>query len=438
MSEPVAIGRWQQDPTLRAEVTARLTSGEHSYLDVQRYLIEQGFPNITPGILRRWASDNAVRHSKPSAKASVATPSTDAEVDASISRHNDREAEKFTRNRLRELTGEAAKFRQFLEMVKSCAFAIPMPTVPMPDPAPCNQGTGEERVVLVVVSDVQAGIYVSSEEVGDRLAYNSTLLQGRWDYWETQIFQWIDEQRLIGPVVGIEIGVPGDLVENHQLRIGARKRTDMGTASAAIVFQRMFAATIHRLRLRYPEIPIEVDIVPGNHDRIGGGKQGDETTGESWTVIIGEFLDVQFSNDPMVQIHNSRREGVLIQIGRSRIFLHHGHGIQGTAMLPWYGIDRKVGRWEGYLRQHLDYVILGHFHNYASWQTNSGCLVLVNGAWFSTTSFGTQLGLANEANQLVFAFTEHGGMVSQRQILLVDRIPAEIAEGRFVELFSAA
>lgn len=346
--------------------------------------------------------------------------SPDDQLEERIEVQRKKDIEDAHKRQLAELTRNEARFRRILDLIRETTAAIPMPTVPRA-PAPTNSPkSGKERIVAFAISDIQAGISVDPREVGDRLGYNSQTLERRFQKYEQEVWRIIDEQLLIGPVVGIAFWGVGDWIEGHTKRIAARHRTDMGNMTATITLSRHLAAFIDRLRQRYTGIEITVDIIPGNHDMME--KPGDSPCYENFAVLIGELLSVQFRDDPTVQIYTHTQEYALLQYGSSTVLLHHGHGVSagGNAALPWYGVDRSCTRWMGFHRQLMQVVVLGHFHTTASWNTNMGTKIIVNGAWFAGTSFGASLGLASEAIQVALVLTEDDGVVAQMDILLSD------------------
>ncbi len=426
----MAAAAWYRNAEALATITAMLKE-RRSHAACRAWLTAQGYA-VTPRSFRRQLHEQGLTHlnddrTPPPAIEQPPEPTPEERLADSLSRQKQRDEETYHRKRLAELLKGEARFQRLLDLIREVTAAIPMPDVEPPPPV--ETADGAERICMFVVSDVQVGIAMDPLEVGERLAYNSGTLEGRFSVFEAAVWRFLDEQRQIGPLVGISIPMPGDVLENHQLRIGARQRTDLALTTAAITFNRLFSRFLARLWMRY-QVPIDVDILPGNHDRIGGGKQGDEKTYDNWAVIIGEMLRIQFEREPGVTIHVHFQEYAVLQFGASRVMLHHGHGIQGTALLPWYGIDRRVGRWEGFHRQQFSYVVLGHFHNPAMWQTVSGAKVYINGAWFDSTAYGASLGLATPAQQLAFALTEAEGIVYTRELALSEPLEATPAEPR--------
>lgn len=417
---------WRHDPDLLARLRALYERGA-PYREMYDAIRAAGYTPATFAATRVAFHELAVqrgwRRDQRGAPTAQITP------EERLLAEEERARQRAERQALQELRSDEVRFRRLLAAIELVTQTLPPPDVPDPPPARVLAGTGPERAIVLVISDVQAGLVVHADEVGERLAYSSATLEERWQRYETNVCAFIDEQVAIGPVIAIALVVPGDLVENHQLREGARKRTDLDLTAATFTVERLFAHLVRLLRTRYG-VPVSVDIVPGNHDRIGGMRPGTEKTTENWAVIIGWALAKEVRADPGVEVHTHLAEYALLQIGRSRMFVHHGHGIRGTALLPWYGIDRRVTRWEGWARHTFDYVVLGHYHNFAAWQTASGCTVYVNGAWFQSTAYGTSLGLANDAQQLAFALTEREGIVYTRQIVLADRLGPEPAEPR--------
>jgi len=320
---------------------------------------------------------------------------------------------------LNEKVNDQARYELLLQTVADTVAAVAPPDTSPPPEAPSAIGrlTGTERTCAFLLSDMQVGMFVDPMEVGARLGYDQGEFHKRFRTWEHGVWQTVDEQDHLGIVKSIDIWNLGDVVENLQKRPSARLNVDIqSTTFQAIIAANTFIETVSRTRQRYPHLPVNWDQLSGNHDYVD--KPGDSRPYDSWAVVVGEIMRQAFRTDPMVAITVHTERYACVQYGDMKILLTHGDGIKGSALLPWYGIDKRVARWTGYHRTMFDLVCLGHFHNRADWDTSSGTRVIVNGAFFDTSSFGASLGLSSPALQKALVITAGEGIVYERDIRL--------------------
>jgi hypothetical protein len=328
---------------------------------------------------------------------------------------------KFELRQIRLMVDEQARFENFLETIRETTVVIEMPKISRNfatayfEKSGATLSKGPERVVGALLSDIHVGMEASGEELGLRLEHTTKRFHDNFETWSSGIWATIIEQHQIGPVIALALWFLGDIVENLQKRPSARLNIDVkATAQQAIVASRAMADFIVRTRLLFPDLPIEADFVSGNHDYVE--KPGDSRPYDSWAVIVAYILQVQFQNDPLVKITAHTSMYAPLQYGSSRILLTHGDGIKGSALLPWYGITRRVARWVGLHQTFFDYVLMGHFHNAAQWDNESGSHVIVNGPFFEGSSYGYSQGLVSRALQKVLVLTENEGVIYEKYI----------------------
>lgn len=316
---------------------------------------------------------------------------------------------------IKAMTTDEARFRRLLDTVQE-ALAIVPPPAWTPPPLPDANPDGDECHLALLISDTQVGITVDPLEVGETWAYDTGAFDERWGLLEAELYRLRDRVLRSGRrVTGLHLWFDGDLVENSTMRPKQRLDVDMSVALQATHLARQIESFVQRAVPLFPEI--YVDVVVGNHGR--AGKPGDDKSYDSWDYMVGVIVETAFRDHPTVHVKAWTQPWALLQVGASRILLNHGHGIKAWAGIPWYGIERKVARWQGLFREYFTYIMLGHFHNPASWDTGGGAEVIVNGAFFSGTSYSiNDLALSTPAAQWAFVLSKDAGIVERIKIRL--------------------
>ena len=409
---------WSEDRTI-SEIAHTLRQRTGEYCD-EKWVwshVARTRDGIRKSDLRAAAGMGVVPPVEPEAAPRELTPEERAarDLEAAIADERERQRVAAEKRLLREMTQGEARFRRLIETFEGAIAAVPE----VPAPAlPQHRHMDEEVHMAVLISDTQVGMAVDPLEVGDRYAYDTGDFDLRWIKLESELAKLRQRVEHSGRRVGaLHEWYDGDLVENSMMRPKQRLDVDMSVAMQTTYLARKVIAHLEWALGIFPEV--YVDFVGGNHGRTG--KPGDDKTYDSFDLMVGWMVEVAFRNNPRVHIKVWTQPYALIGLGASTILLNHGHGIKSWAGIPWYGIDRKVARWQGLFRQQFNYVMLGHFHNSAAWDANGGCEVIVNGAFFSGSGFSiNDLALATPAAQWAFVFDRNEGIVERVKIKLAD------------------
>lgn len=336
------------------------------------------------------------------------------EVEQQIAEAQAEDAIRAQKSYLRTLVQDEARFRTMVDSFRSAISAVP----PIPfHPLVVPTVKAEEVQLALFISDTQIGQCVDPLEVGDSFAYSTNEFDRRWLLLEERFIAIYAQQARMGRrVTGVHLWIGGDLVENHVMHTKQRMDVDRSVSLQVMHFVRTLTASLQRIAAVVPEIWVQV--VGGNHDRFSH-KPGEDKVYDQWGYIIGSVLDIIFTENDRIHITAWTTPTALFEIGNSRFLMHHGHGIKGWAGFPWYGIERRVGRWQGLYRHFFHYVLMGHFHQPATWTMQGGTEVIVNGAFFSGTSYSiNDLALATPAAQWAFVLSKEQGILERYKIVL--------------------
>lgn len=145
----------------------------------------------------------------------------------------------------------------------------------------------------------------------------------------------------------------------------------------------------------------EIDYygVIGNH-----GKPGKKVSSRStnWDGVAQRSLSLTLANYKKIHFHLQHTEFYqIVQILNWRYFVHHGDVIKMNYTMPWYGLDRKSGRW-ALAQWPIHAFISGHVHS-LSFIEPLGIPIVTGGTFVSDDSFAFgAVGVSGNPQQFTF------------------------------------
>jgi len=172
----------------------------------------------------------------------------------------------------------------------------------------------------------------------------------------------------------------------------------------------------------FPEI--EFEGVVGNHGRMSKEIRFKKRY-VNWDYITYNMLSLLLKDQKNIKFNIPKSFWTIKKIeGKTFLFLH-GDNINSWAGLPWYGIQRMIGRFRALLSSKnikIDYVCLAHFHNAGTLDDVDGETV-INGSVIGGSEFSVgKLFLGTRASQF-FAGVHKDHGLSWRFPLNLQNIP---------------
>jgi hypothetical protein len=195
--------------------------------------------------------------------------------------------------------------------------------------------------------------------------------------------------------------ISGDIHE------GLVRTNEFQTPKQAVRAGRLFAAYVRSLAGVFPKVRVEF-VAPGNHDRLTRKPQAQAGGENSWGYVVGALAEDLLANQKNVDFRLHTAMQALVEAAGRKYLIGHGDGILGTWGIPFYGIDRKVGR-EAKARRAMpdrqfDRIVIGHFHtgtDHEDW--------LIGGSLSGTDENDHKCGRHSKAHQTSWAtHPKHG------------------------------
>ena len=124
-------------------------------------------------------------------------------------------------------------------------------------------------------------------------------------------------------------------------------------------------ALVEMMAPHFSEVLVDM-ITLDNHGRMGKKNQASEGGENNWGYVVAHIVKQYLSRHSNVDVRIHAKASALIEIGKERYLLFHGHQIKGWAGIPYYGFDRRVAM-EAVKRMNVPEsaftkMVIGHFH----------------------------------------------------------------------------
>lgn len=274
--------------------------------------------------------------------------------------------ESLQRQRIDELERQAAADRTIREAVFKLA---EQPLEPPSWNAEPSKASKREAIILFL-SDVHMGEVVSLNAMGGRNSYNMDIACTRLQRYFQSVVKLGTEHWTGPPPDVLYLVLGGDLVSG-EIHDELAKTNDLQAIPAVRVLAEALASGLLLLRQAFPNIPIHVLSVPGNHGRNTKKPESKGYAINSYDTLVALLLEwwastknlknISFSaphtGDALVKIHGWN---VLFTHG-DRIGSRGGSGFVGPAATAARGMQKVV---QDYLAEGkvIDFIVMGHFH----------------------------------------------------------------------------
>lgn len=286
-------------------------------------------------------------------------------------------------------------------------------------PTTCISG-GKPEIIWVEVSDVQLGTKVEIEKMGGINAHDWAIFLRKLESWKEGVKATIRERLLARPCEGVVIAFLGDIVEGHNIFKGQTYELDADIYKQAFKGAEDFAVAVAEIAATFPHLAFTVYGVGGNHGRVGA--YGEAPYRCNWDLVLYEFMRLRWQAAGLtnVQTHFPQAWFQLVDTWGWKHLLVHLDDVKGSLGLPFYGLQRYLGKNVQMLQRVVNYLHGGHFHAETNMSISLG-EVLVNGNWIGANSFSKIIVEANTPVQMIHGFTEDNGLEWSKKVYLRTR-----------------
>jgi hypothetical protein len=182
----------------------------------------------------------------------------------------------------------------------------------------------KEIEVVLMLSDIQAGTYISREATGGLNEYNKDILEQQFKLLLQAIVSIITKQKLITPIKKLNIHALGDMVEGMGIFEGQAQHTDQDLYNQMFNLAELLVWFIQELLYLFDEI--EFSGVGGNHGRVG--KKGENPHFVNWDVYLYKYIAARLQGYEQVKFNIPLSWWYLDTIQGWNFLLLHGDDIK--------------------------------------------------------------------------------------------------------------
>lgn len=295
-----------------------------------------------------------------------------------------------------------------------CDEVIAEPPLKIPEVSK-DKGKGRPISLALQLTDWHIGLTTPESMVEGFNAFNWQVAQDRVWKLVDSVARYADVQRHGYALDDCVVLCTGDYCSGD-IHEGLVRTNEFQTPKQAVRAGRLLAAAVASLAGSFPRVRVEF-IAPGNHDRLTKKPQAQAGGENSWGYVVGSLAEDLLSAQKNVTFNLHTAMQAMVEVEGRKYLIGHGDGIMGTWGIPFYGIDRKVGR-EAKARRSMpskqfDRIVIGHFHtglDHEDW--------LIGGSLSGTDENDHKCGRHSRAHQTSWlVHPEHGEFAFTRWYL---------------------
>lgn len=305
---------------------------------------------------------------------------------------------------------------------------------------PTPDTSNSEQELILVLSDLQIGSHVSSEETGGLASFSFEVYEQQVKLLEEAVASIKLRQLSHVPIKRLNVFGLGDFIDGDAIFEGHPWEVDRHLVDQITEGSQVLAKCLARLSGMFDEVVVKA--IPGNHGRLGKKREA-APIGRNADLLFARFLDLQLQQHDKIRVDISPSWWMLVQRMNTRFLLVHGEDVRSWMSIPYYGFERAERRWFGLIQLHLPedvvgaafhWLVAGHHHTPACLSTTQGGKILLNGSWPGGSAFAAKaLQASNAPSQWLLALHPERGVTSMWALDL----SVEETDRKYVEIDSA-
>jgi len=251
------------------------------------------------------------------------------------------EAELIEKDRLLDdYKKEHGKLEVFFKRIENAINPV-IPLKNVYDPSKSDR-LGSPLIAVAHITDGHMGQVQSSEEIEGFGEFNPEICRSRQIDFAIRFNSWVDKHRKGYPIDECHVIVTGDLISgdiHEELRVTNAFPTPVQCIKAAEVLVEqvsLFASNFGKVVVHF--------LVEDNHARLTKKPQATEAGYNSLNYIVGKHSELYLKDTENVEFYIYPQFEKVIKVGIRQYLITHGHGIRGWMGIPWYSIERQVGK----------------------------------------------------------------------------------------------
>lgn len=267
----------------------------------------------------------------------------------------------------------------FLRITSAIRPVLPLETVYIKG----SGKVGSPCVAVMRISDGHMGAVQRPDEIEGFGEFSPELCRSRQVDYAQRFCKWVDVNRNAYSIDEVAVIVTGDLISgdiHDELKVTNAFPSPVQCVRAAEVLteqMRIVASDFEKVAVHF--------LVEDNHARLTKKPQAKDAGYNSLNYVVGRMAEAYLGGVENISFNIYPQYEKVIQVLNRQYLIAHGHGIRGWMGIPWYSIERHVGR---EARSRLQIImddlsqarkvgfhkyVFGHYHTYFETDLYSCC-----------------------------------------------------------------
>jgi len=282
-----------------------------------------------------------------------------------------------------------------------------------------KKGMHKPETAMLELGDIHVGEKVLKQDVANVAEYDFDKFIKRMEILRDGIIECIDIQRSKIPIDTLDINMLGDIVTGEDIYLGQNRNIDMELTKQTFEGAHALSELLLSPMCAYFK-KVRVRAVWGNHGR-GWGRPGQVHPRTNFDYIVYRFLNEQYKNQSNIEFYIAECPLMLYILPEAPKYTHlisHGDEVGRWMSIPFYGIQRDMGRYVQLFNTNIHYWHMGHHHSAAKIDMPYGEQI-VNGTFVEGTELSVlKMKTKSRPKQLLYGFNNSRGITWRYDIQL--------------------
>jgi hypothetical protein len=216
------------------------------------------------------------------------------------------------------------------------------PIEPLPQVKHTRKGEGSPVVPTAHITDTHMGAVQDPYEIEGFNAFNPAIAEARSMAFADKFVGWVEMHRGSYNIRECAVIITGDLISgdiHDELKITNAFPSPVQVVESAKLIARqlgVMAPHFDRLTVHF--------ISEDNHARLTKKPQAKEAGMNSFNYLVGVLLEAYVKEITNIVFNLYPMLEKVVDVNGRKYLICHGHNVRGWMGVPWYGIERKVGK----------------------------------------------------------------------------------------------
>ena len=232
---------------------------------------------------------------------------------------------------------------------------------------------GTSNVIPVIqFTDWHVGEVQLPDEIEDFNAYNYDIAKSRTKDVTRRFIDWVNLHRNVYNINTGQVFVTGDMISGD-IHDELKATNEFPSPVQVVKAAELLAERIYEMSDHFGVLKVDF-ISEDNHARLTRKPQAKEAGFNTFNYLVGKMTEAYLAQITNVDFNIWPMLEKVVNVNGMRYLIGHGHSVRGWMGVPWYGIERKIGK-ESQARLQVimsekekmdligfDKYCIGHFH----------------------------------------------------------------------------